>query len=63
MKAPTQAQKDTANNVLRAYVKQGATFSLEHYQGSEYIFRAHVRWSTIFVIVGARGAVKRTGWV
>lgn len=64
MNTPTKAQKITANEALRAYVKQGATFTCEHYQDKEFIFKAHLpHGSTIFVIVGSRGAIKANGWI
>lgn len=64
MNTPTRAQKITANEVLRAYVKQDATFSCELYQDKEFIFKAHLpHGSTIFVIVGTRGAIKDSGWL
>jgi predicted transcriptional regulator len=63
MNKPNQAQVDTANETLRSYAKQGAKFSCEHYQETQFIFRAQLpHGSTKFVIVGARGAVKAHGW-
>mgnify|MGYP003642893605 CR=1 FL=1 len=62
MTTANQAQKDTANKILRAYASQGAKFSSEIYQGSDFIFRAKLDCGTAFVVVGVRGAIKFNGW-
>jgi hypothetical protein len=60
----TQAQKETANDILRGYANQGADFSCEDYQQKgQWIFKARLDHGTYFVIVGKRGAVINNGWM
>ena len=63
MNAYTEAQKNTANDILRGYADQGAKFSNEDYnQKGQWVFRVEVPAGTYVAIIGVRGGVIDAGW-
>jgi hypothetical protein len=63
MKTYTEAQKNSANDILRGYVSQGAKFTNESYnQKGQWVFRAAMSVGVYVAIIGVRGGVISAGW-
>jgi hypothetical protein len=63
MKTYTEAQKNSANDIFRGYVSQGAKFSNEDYnQKGQWVFTATMSFGVYMAIIGVRGGIISAGW-